>query len=86
MLESFKELLETKEVNEALPPSKTMRQRVSELQKMINAIDTKGRKELTKELGTGYNKEIDNIVSSLEDALMGIEDILSEIEIETKSR
>ena len=89
MLENFKSLLENKELTEAsLDQSVKKLQEYSKQISSISKIMKSGvvRKKVSQEMGPGYNKDFDSIASSLDDALMGIEELLHEVEIETKQR
>ena len=82
-------LNETKEINEASiqDAQKHLQKNADTLMKMINGLH-KGfsKKTVIKEMGAGYGGDFDSAISSLEDALMTIEEILQEIDIEISPR
>ena len=84
------EVKETKsEINEASiqDAEKRLKEYTKTIQKVVNGI-SKGatQKTVSREMGPGYSDDFYSIISNLEDALMGIEDILHEIDIETSPR
>jgi uncharacterized protein Yka (UPF0111/DUF47 family) len=70
MLETFRESLQ-KNLNEGVLDTQVKRisGKAKTLQKVIDDFDKSIRKTITKELGPGYNKDIDSIISGLEDVI-----------------